>query len=508
MNVLVYVVDALRADALSCYGYDRDTTPAIDHLAANGVRYERCFSPSTWTRPVAASILTGLYPPAHGVVTRDDGFEGPSVATAFANRGHDAVGVSAMGNVSTAVGFDRGFDAFHDLYRDPAVVERRETRDADAEELDQESVEEVALPRAADVTDRLLSWLDGREAHPDDPFFALCWAIDPHVPYDPPDGYREYVDPDYDGPVDGRRETLPEVNDDADLAHLRSLYDGEVRYVDDQIRRLVEGLDDRNLGRDTLLVVLGDHGDAFREHGRLTHGHLPYDELMRVPLVVAPATAGDGRDGIRDRRDETPETSAGLLPGTDGVDPPVVVDEVTSLVDLAPTLLAAAGADPGSRDGPVQGRPLPPFGPEGSSAPVYSETRLRDSYPVFYGVRTDRWKYMAVEGPDGGPGTYLELARRLVTRGMVTDLLRHPLYYLRRYRHDEDEYLFDLDADPGETENLTGDRPETASEFRERLQEWRTNCAGIRDRLSSRQDVSDGGDRETEEQLRRLGYVD
>lgn len=475
MNVLLYVMDALRADHLSCYGYERKTTPNIDTLADEGVRYTDCYSTATWTKPASASLLTGLYPPAHGVRTREDTFDRavPRLPEVLSGAGLTTGGFSTMGNVSASLGYGTGFDTYRDLYKEPEIVRRRQTTDADGEELDHESVAEVAIPRASDINDRLGDWLDDM----DDEFFAFCWSVEPHIPYDPPEGFRDYADESYDGPVDGQRETLPTVDTERDLAQLEALYDGEIRYNDQQLGLLLDGLRERGLYDDTLVLVAGDHGDAFHDHGQLTHGNLPYDEVLHVPLVVKPP--------------------AGTTTELD------TVDEMCSLVDVAPTIAAAAGE---SWHDELDGRPLPPWGPSGSSAPVFSETRSRDIYPAYYSIRTEDWKYMSVDEPNRNVGTLGATVKQLFQQGMIREILRHPVYYFRRYSTSEDRFLFDLTADPEERTNLVGDRPELADELHDSIEQW----VDAGERLGARFGHGDETDIDdaTNEQLRRLGYID
>jgi len=215
MNVLVYVLDALRADHVSCYGYDRETTPRIDELADEWIVYRNAFSPATWTKPVGASLLTGAYPPVHGARSREDVFNADvtRLPELLAPHGIYSVGFSTMGNVSASLGYGREFDEYHDLYKDPEIVKRRKTQDIDSEELDHEAADEIALPRAEDLSEHVIDWL---KQNTDTDFFAFCWSIEPHIPYDPPDGHRQFVDPEYDGPVDGERESLSAVKTDAD----------------------------------------------------------------------------------------------------------------------------------------------------------------------------------------------------------------------------------------------------------------------------------------------------
>lgn len=477
MNVLVYVLDALRADHVSCYGYGRDTTPTIDRLADEGIRYASCFSPATWTKPVGASLLTGAYPPLHGTRTREDVFDADvtRLPEVLSEAGFRTVGFSTMGNVSASIGYGRGFDTYYDLYKDPDIVRKRRSQDTASEALDHETVDSIALPRAEDLTARLTEWL---RANADEDFFAFCWSIEPHVPYDPPEQYRGYTDSDYDGAVDGERETLPEVESEEDLEHLKALYDGCVEYNDSELGGIVETLEALGIYDETIVVVLGDHGDAFDEHGRLTHGHLPYDELIHVPLVVKPAV-NHGHDSQ-------------------------VVEEMISIVDVAPTLLNSVGMD--DRPETVQGRVLPPFGPNGSSAPVFAETQARDIYPSFYSVRTERWKYMEVDRPSRSLETVLAMLRQVYRRGLLWQVLRNPGYYLKRYRHRENRFLYDLEADPNENENLVAKYPEKAHELRTRLEDWIERGEQLHERLSRFGDLDI--DSETTEQLRQLGYVD
>jgi len=481
MNVILYVIDALRADHVSCYGYERDTTPNIDALAADGVRLARCFTPATWTRPVAASICTGSYPPAHGTQTRHDTFDPhvPPLAERFSTAGYETVGITSMGNVSSSVGFDRGFDEFHDLYLDQDIASKRRTSTVTDEELKQEAETKVALPRAADLNDAFEDWLDGRDD--DRSFFTFMWSIEPHIPYDPPEKYQHLVDPTYKGPVDGERESLKTVDSREDLEQLMSLYDGEIAYNDACLGALVDTLRSEGLFEETLFVVVGDHGDAFREHGRLTHGHAPHDELMHVPCVIRP-----------------PERTESEL----------TLSVLSSLVDLYPTVIDYA-TDLSVPDG-VQGLS---FADAFDSEPiaghdyVFSETMSYDMQNTFYGVRSSKWKYIEVETPDASGRNLVNVLRYVLEKGILTDILRNPGYYFDRYRYSETEFLYDLTADPDESRNRVDDCPDVRERLVNALEEWRADCAAIR--AAEPGDGKNGEiDEATQEQLRELGYTD
>lgn len=486
MNVLLYVLDALRADHLSCYGYERETTPIIDRLANEGVRFDRCYAPATWTRPVAASLLTGLYPPAHGTRTRYDtlGTAHQTLATQLHDAGYDTVGVTSMGNVSTATGFNRGFDRFYDLYLDESLLDRRASSTATEEELKTETGA-VALPRAEDITATLKEWLTGRESEA--PFFAFCWSIETHIPYDPPPDSMRFRDPDYDGPVDGSRESLMQVRTPADLNQLQALYDEEIRYNDDCIGDVLALLESRDELDETLVVVVGDHGDAFCEHGRLTHGHAPHEEVVRVPWVLRPP-AGDSSTGF--------------------------VDSQVSLVDVAPTLIELATGRTTSESvggneevggtslaGAMSGETV-----TGKEA-VFFETRSYDMQNGYYGVRTPEWKYVEIDRPDLSISTLVGLVRYIVEKGILTDVLRNPRYYVRRYRHDEKTQLYRLATDPDERENVADSYTDQRAALATVLSEWRHRCERFRSALPD-EDTQADVDEKTREQLHQLGYVE
>jgi arylsulfatase A-like enzyme len=379
-----------------------------------------------------------------------------------------------MGNLSKSLGYDRGFNHFEDLYKDPDIVAKRATTTTDSEELEHENQTRVALPRAEDLTDHMLDWLN---SHGSDDYFMFCWSIEPHIPYDPPPGFREFTNDSYNGPIDGSRERLPDVETDADLEQLRALYDGEIRYNDAELGRLIDHLRERGEYDETMIIVCGDHGDAFNEHGQLTHGHLPYDELSHVPLVIKPPVDTD----------VSGET----------------INEITSLIDIAPTVLEAT--DTVADEKTIQGRALPPFGPTGSSSPVFSETRSRDIYPAFYSVRTERWKYMEVDKPDRSVTTLAETVKQVYKRGLISEIIRNPLYYYRRYRHDQDRYLYDLLKDPNEKDNLIEEESDIASDFESQLQDWLEECESICQLVE--QGSADEIDEATDTQLRQLGYI-
>ena len=475
MNVLVYVVDCLRSDHLSCYGYHPETSPNIDALADDGIRYKNCFAPSTWTRPVSVSLLTGMYPPAHGVRHREDRFSHdlPRLSTLLGAAGFETVGISTMGNVSSTLGYDIGFDRYFDLYKEDDIIRKRSRSSTSRERLLHEERDEIALPRAEDINDYLLPILKEDQEN----LFAFCWSIDPHMPLNPPEEYRDSVNTTYDGPIDGTHDSVPDTLTEADVTQLRALYDAEVRYTDAQIGHLVDSLKSTEAYDDSLIILLGDHGEAFGEHGFYFHGNCPYDELLHVPLIVKPpARAAQTRKSVS-------------VP--------------VSLVDVLPTILELVG---GEIPREVQGEVLPPFGPTNKGRAIFSETQLSDIERAYRSVRTDRWKYIEIDQP-----SLSYVVQRLYQKRDTIPSLRYALAMLRDALYGEilnppDSLLFDLRSDIDETRDLASSCSDSISRLRRLHDDWLEECRRLNAELAA--DREGEIDAATAEQLRQLGYTE
>lgn len=286
-NVLIFLVDTLRPDRLSAYGYDRLTSPHIDTFAENAVRYTNAVAQSTWTRPSVASILTSTYPGIHGAEDRPDILRSgiPSLAETIRSNGYTTIGIVTNLNVHTRFGFGAGFDRYVDLDGTDDV-----DRDRTA----------VALARAA------LEDVDGR------PWMLYLHLLAPHDPYKPPSPFDQQFPPQLDG-LEGKAHKLESV---------RSRYDGEIAFVDSLFGQVVDDLVSRGLFENTIIVFTSDHGEQFLEHGRFGHGFTLFDEELIVPLIIKPPRFDGG---------------------------PHIVDPVVELVDIAPTVLAYAGIEPNAR---------------------------------------------------------------------------------------------------------------------------------------------------------------
>ncbi|MEQ8766968.1 MAG: sulfatase [Planctomycetota bacterium] len=417
-NVLVILVDTLRADHLGCYGYPRPTSPTLDRLAARGIRFERCLAQSSWTLPSVASLMTGLHPPAHGVVDAASGLQIARGVETMAERlsaaGFTTAAFSANFLVGPAGGFDRGFERF----------------------------EALPFASAESLNRSVRAWLDEVGSHP---FFGYVHYYDPHLPYAAPAPKTRRFVPEEEqalGRLDEVIERFHQVAQEAALfadrltirdeveGHLQvgegeivisrwlrdrliDLYDAEIRYWDDQLAELLEGLAARGLMDRTWLIITSDHGEAFGEHGYLAHGQTLYDELVRVPLIIVP-----------------PRSQSGF-----------VETQAVEMTDIAPTVLSLLG-----RTVPEtwRARPLKVDSPErGARRPAFSFVSAR--------VR---------EPGEAGP-SYHELTATSDARWKAIE-------------HEEGRLeLYDVASDPGELEDVAKSEAKRAEERRAALERWR-----------------------------------
>ena len=340
--VLLITVDTVRADRLSCYGARRVRTPAMDALAAQGVRFDRALAEVPTTPPSHAVILTGTYPMYNGV----RGFiSGPLpkgvgvLAEAFQRHGYDTAAFVSSAVLESSWGFNRGFQEYDDRFNvrqvetsNPAAIERR----------------------AEETVGRLLAWFQARPTGGTGarPFFVWLHLYDPHARYDPPEPFR--------------------------TQYAGHLYDGEIAYADSQLARLFEYLRNNRLYDRTLIALLSDHGESLGEHGEDEHGFFIYNSTLHVPLIFK-------------------------LPS--GMGTPHVVRRLVGIIDVAPTLLDLLHLqDPLSRQ--FQGMSLASdiLGKgAGRERPVYAETYYpRDSFgwSELYGISTGQFKYIQAPRPE------------------------------------------------------------------------------------------------------------
>ena len=313
-NVLLVVVDTLRADAVGAYGAPGDPTPRLDALAADGIVFEQAIASAPWTRPSFASLLTSTVPCSHQTFRKADSLpdELDTLAEQLQLHGYTTGAIINNINVTASWGFHQGYDTFEFLR--PAYPLRASeasfqlTVYQGVRRVWERLVKRKSVHRyyrdAPEVTTAARHWLT---RHGRSRWFLTVHYMDPHDPY-----FRH----PYDGTAYGRAEH-PRP-DPAEAAALAALYDGEVRYWDEHFGELMAWLADEGLAENTVVIVTSDHGEEFAEHGGFWHGNRIYDEAVRVPLVVwAPDRA-----------------------------PKRVLDQVR-LIDVAPTLADLAGAPHG-----------------------------------------------------------------------------------------------------------------------------------------------------------------
>ena len=367
-NVIIYLVDTLRADHLGSQGSTTSRTPRIDAFAASALTYTRASAQSSWTRSAVASLLTGLNPHRHGVIGREHELatERQTLAELLSEAGYQSAAFITNGNVGSHFGFAQGFGTFVEL--------RRTSEDrlhASSDELNR----------------RVFEHLD-RRTDPDRPVFLYVHAMEPHAPYRPPGVDRAalrqlFPAAELDAEEIGRLSALVEnskersatldqigsvpwlqalnagaIEPDARMIEaLIELYDSEIETVDRSFGAFVDGLRARKLFDDSVLVFLSDHGEEFAEHGAFSHGRTLFNEQLHIPFMVKPpGFAGDGR----------------------------LVTSPARQVDVLPTVLRAAGI-PSPRE--LDGRDLLGFDETGASSFALLNLDERTSISLTQGRR-------------------------------------------------------------------------------------------------------------------------
>ncbi len=435
-NVVLISLDSLRADHVGCYGYDRATTPALDRLAAEGVRFSEAISTSSWTLPTHLTMFTSRYQLSHGVVHDRIALSPavPILGEIMKANGYATAGFVSAPYVAPHYGYARGMDEYVDLSAD--YGHRREARS------------EIVSPKLNDLA---LPWI---EKHKDESFFLFVHNFDIHYDYVPPPPYDDMFDPTYDGAMDGtnfiERADVNRKMEPRDLEHVLALYDGEIRFADDHVARIVAKIDELGLRNETLVIVLSDHGDEFFEHGNKGHHRTVYEEVLRVPFIMR-------------------------LPGK--IPAGLVVEEPASLVDLMPTILDLVDIDG-------------PTGMEGRSlAPAVGGARL--DRPAIYAEFFDK------------RGFNLQVARR--TRS--SKLIQH----FNRITHPKRGAIehYDLASDPLEERDVSGRDLEGERRELGEMTAWLNDRWSIHAELER---LAEGGERleisdDTLERLKSLGYV-
>ena len=275
-NVLMIVLDAARADHFTCYGYERNTTPNIDHLAAEGLRFSRAVSTSSWTLPSHASLFTGLLPEEHGTTAQNNWLIDriPTLAELMRVRGYRTGGFSNNPFVDRKQNLDRGFETFVPVWS----------------LLDQVSDE---IPYNTEYTNKVVKEFIDKGG--EKPWFVFINYMETHMPYLPPEPFRsEYLKPGqeitarvdsairYAEPLQaGTLKLNPE-----ELSAMTAIYDGALNYNDKVVEEIVEHLRKRGELDNTIVIVLSDHGELFGDHNFFAHGGMLPRQLINIPLII------------------------------------------------------------------------------------------------------------------------------------------------------------------------------------------------------------------------------
>ena len=408
-NVIVITLDTTRADRMGFLGSTRGLTPNLDALARQSAVFIRAYCQVPLTTPSHATILTGTYPQFNHVSDLGSPLENdlpyvPEILRRHGYRTAAFVGSQVLDPKSaSAPGFDRGFDTYD------APFHARRPGDDRYHSIERRGMEVVA---------HALEWLN---RHPHGPFFLWLHFYDPHDPYDPPPPFK--------------------------ARFASSPYDGEIAYVDSAVGRLLAGLRTRGLYEHTLLVVVADHGEAFGEHGELSHGLFLYDDTLHVPLLMKLL-------GTRSQH--------------------VAVESRVGLVDIAPTILQELGISPPPA---MQGASLLEL-MKGVSGAATARSSLA--------ARTaDRPEYAETDYPHRAFG-WSSLRSWRAGKYLYIDAPQRELY--------------DQTSDPGSLHNLAGSAPAVADAMAAQLEAFRrkTSRAGGTQAVLTPQQAA---------QLQALGYV-
>ena len=271
-NVLLISIDTLRADHVGAYGYERSTTPNLDSLASGAILFENAISQAPSTLPSHTSMLTSLYPSEHGAeIWSYLGGSKTTLAEILKSRSYSTAAFVSGSQLNKSYNLGQGFDTYDD-----SSMEKN----------------------AGNVTALSLDWLS---EHYKEKFFLLVHLFDPHHPYSPPEGYNVFDTfndtksvvwnasslsiEDSTGLLLGIRSGRVNITE-KELEHLISLYDGEIRHADYNAGILLDRVGKLGIANRTIIIIVSDHGEEFKDHGGMLHSHTLYNELLRVPLII------------------------------------------------------------------------------------------------------------------------------------------------------------------------------------------------------------------------------
>jgi len=486
-NVILVVMDTVRADHLSCYGYARKTTPNIDRIARDGVLYENAFSAAPWTPPSHASIFTGKYPSHHLTIGKDvRSKEGnTSLAEILSRNGYFSVGITYCEILGLRSGFERGFNKFIEV-RPPSISRALCSR---------ELIRTLIYGQdkgAYEATKNAIKFCK-KSYTKKEPFFLFINYFNAHTPYDPPRPFKKKFHSNLNQPRFYAKELLlnklsgrtsenissreldirklrwiasggggftfaaKQVSiSEAEWEVVKSWYDGEIAYLDYMLGRLINFLHHKDIFDNTFLIITSDHGENFGEHGLAVHPLCVYDSLLHVPLIMS-------------HPDLVPKGKR--------------ITSLVSTIDILPTLTELLNI---KLDETIQGKSLYPF----------EDREIHEFVCAEYGGLHTRgfqglkaWKISpkvksALEQVDRG----CKCIRTLTYKYILT--------------HQKEE-LYNIRDDPLEHVNLTTKHPEIAKSLRRKLEK----TVDISYFGPEEFPQADERDKEMIKRLKALGYI-
>jgi len=443
-SVIILMLDTVRADHLSCYGYGKRVSPVMDELASEGVLFEKHYSSSSWTVPAHFSLMTSV---TSGAVRQEFSISEKSLTLAERIRllGYRTACFSANPLLSRGINFDQGFDIFD---CDINIINRLNNLKL----FDLLSHLKIRRPihsntiknfnSAEIVTDYALDWI---KKSGDEPYFLFVNYMDAHDPYLPPQKYRNLFNSSYSGKFTGNicgdlseaefiRDVVPQMKP-ADWRYVISQYDGAIKYIDDQIGRIRDFLEKKGRLENTILIIVSDHGELFGEYNLATHHLTLSDEETHVPLIIHYPRVIKSNQRVK---------------------------TLARIIDIYPTLKELLGFKLTEKIF-IEGIPLlDKNGNPAAGAPFAALTLYENSYkasvlgPAFkrnlFCYRTDEWKYLY---PEINPEVNMqELKGDIFRSEQITETLQH----------------LSIDGKPVESPVLDTERMKT---FRYLLNRWR-----------------------------------
>ncbi len=479
MNVILFLVDALRADHLGCYGYGRNTSPFIDKLAKQGALFKNAVAAASFTMPSHKAILTSVY---------DDGGNLERLNPAIKTMPEllEEKGIATAAFISNAVtakqsGLDKGFSFFDEGLgkMDTGRGEKGRT--------------------AGQAVDSALKWVEKNKKKD---FFCFIQVVDTHGPYVPGE---EFVEMFNDKLLEEQNQKIlplssndlgyksipqyQQIKGERKFGEYVARYDAAIRYVDSALQKLWKKLAEAGIERKTALILTSDHGEAMGEHDWFfCHGIDLYEESIKVPLLL-------------------------ILPGSAGC----LIEEQVTHLDIAPSVLDLFGLKNGKQ---MQGISLLPLleGKHGGQEHVFfemhSDVQSKIVDTVVSGVRTNKWKYIETKNLKGEGNLGKSIARIAkgtrkfgfsIVKSTASKSVQLLPKMLKARSGAIERELYDLENDFGERKNLAKKEKGVVEELQEKLNEWRKKQKMLKENLGEFDKVIDAAG-EMKERLRKLGY--